>query len=311
MPGQMSAFNIAYTETFSRDQRRFIAERSLLADLTLTVAEIARQPFNNPQLETHRVKGAQPGVMTSYVGNQQHRVIWFKAGQTAVLLLFDLHDAAYRRAGRQRVRFEGEGAVHVVEEQLAVADAAPAGNRDALTGPGPFDPWDDGLLAEVGFPDHEINLLREVRDDNGVLALQRFMTPEGFERALQVATAASESEVRGLASPVSAADEATVVEEQFGEEVQKRVLAGADSRVALIAPEDIDSVLSLPIEDWMVFLHPEQRALVDRRVQWTRPRHRRRRHWQDRRRRSQSSSASDRRLQSALHDLHPHAAEGP
>ncbi len=118
----MSAFSIVYSETFARDQRRFVAQRDLLADLTLTVAEIARQPFKNPQLETHRVKGAQPGVMTSYVGNQ-HRVIWLKAGQTAVLLLFDRHDEAYRRAGRLRVSFGGNDAVQIVEQQAVREDA--------------------------------------------------------------------------------------------------------------------------------------------------------------------------------------------
>jgi hypothetical protein len=44
----VSTFSIVYSETFARDQRRFVAQRDLLADLTLTVAEIARQPFKNP-----------------------------------------------------------------------------------------------------------------------------------------------------------------------------------------------------------------------------------------------------------------------
>src|SRR4051794_37817741 len=147
----MSTFNIAYTETFTRDQRRFVAQRDVLADLTVTVAEIAQQPFKNPRLQTHRVRGAQAGVVTSYVGNQQHRVIWFKAGQTAVLLLFDRHDEAYRRASRLRVSFDGANAVRVVEEAGRTVGAGRGDGRDARSGPAPFDPWDNALLAEVGF----------------------------------------------------------------------------------------------------------------------------------------------------------------
>ena len=260
----MSAFSIVYSDTFARDQRRFVAQRDLLADLTLTVAEIARQPFKNPQLETHRVKGAQPGVMTSYVGSQQHRVIWLKAGQTAVLLLFDRHDEAYRRAGRLRVSFDGDDAVQIVEQQVAAADAGTAAPGLRSPGPAPFDPWDNTLLREIGFAEHEINLLREARDDSGVLGLQRFLSPEAFERAIQVATAESEDDVRAVGAPALAPEETTPDESVVGEQVQERVAAGTAGLASILA-EDIAAVLSRPIEDWMVFLHPDQRALVERR----------------------------------------------
>ena len=258
------AYRLVYTDSFVKDQRRFVKDQQLLADLCHTVAEISRQPFTNPQLETHRVRGAQAGVMTSYVGNQQHRVIWFKANQTAFLLLFDRHDEAYRRAVRRRVDLDGEDGVRVVELQAADPGGVAPDARPARTGPGPFDPWDDALLGASGFAPHEINLLREARDDDGVLALQRYLAPASFERALQAAVAASEDEIRALAAPVKAPDELAPDETRFAEQVEARVLAGAGG-VALLAAEDIESVLTRPIEDWMVFLHPDQRRLVDRR----------------------------------------------
>jgi hypothetical protein len=258
------AYRIAYTDTFTRDQRRFATDRQLLADLALTVAEISRQPFKNPQLETHRVKGAQPGVMTSYVGTRQHRVIWFRAGQTAVLLLFDRHDEAYRRASRLRVAFSGEEAIVVSE---AAAPVEPSEHRPVAPAAvrGPFDPWDDALLADVGFAPHEINLLRDARSDDGLLGLQRYLSPQSFELALQVAVASSEDEVRALATAIHEPDEPSPDEEAFGAEVEERVRAGAEGTVAVARPEEFEAVLTKPIEDWMVFLHPDQRRLVDRR----------------------------------------------
>ncbi len=259
------AYRLAYTETFARDQRRFATQRQLLADLALTVAEISRQPFKNPLLESHRVKGAQAGVMTSYVGNQQHRVIWFKAGQTAVLLLFDRHDEAYRRAVRLRVEFDDENAVQVLEQHATEAVEEPTFAPASHDAPAPFDPWDDALLGEIGFAPHEINLLRETRDEDAILEPQRYLAPNSFEVALRVATASSESEVRSVAAPAPAPDEPTIDEEQFGESVEQRVLADGEGRVAILAPEAVENVLTRPIEDWMVFLHPEQRRLVERR----------------------------------------------
>jgi superfamily I DNA/RNA helicase len=265
----MSSFDVAYrlvyTDSFLKDQRRFVKDQQLLADLCLTVGEISRQPFKNPQLETHRVRGAQAGIMTSYVGNQQHRVIWFKANQTAFLLLFDRHDEAYRRAVGRRVGLDGEDGVRVVELQAADPRESTADARATHATPGPFDPWDDLLLAVAGFAPHEINLLREARDDDGVLALQRYLAPASFELALQVALAASEDEVRVLAAPVAAPEELAPDETLFAEQVEERVLAGAGGSVALLDASDIESVLTRPIEDWMVFLHPDQRRLVDRR----------------------------------------------
>ncbi len=265
MSGFDIAYRLVYTDSFVKDQRRFVKDHQLLADLCLTVGEISRQPFQNPQLQTHRVRGAQAGVMTSYVGNQQHRVIWFKANQTAFLLLFDRHDEAYRRAVKRRVDLEGEDGVRVVELPAAGPRDVFAGARPAQTAPSPFDPWDDALLVAAGFAAHEINLLREVRDDDGVLALQRYLAPASFECALQVALAASEDDVRALAKPAAAPDKPAPDETRFAEQVEERVLAGGEGRFALLAAEDIESVLTRPIEDWMVFLHPDQRRLVDRR----------------------------------------------
>ncbi len=265
MTGFDIAYRLVYTDSFIKDQRRFVKDHQLLADLCLTVGEISRQPFQNPQLQTHRVRGAQAGVMTSYVGNQQHRVIWFKANTTAFLLLFDRHDEAYRRAIKRRVDLEGQEGVRVVELHADDPREVTPGARPARATPGPFDPWDNALLAAAGFAPHEINLLRDARDDDGVLALQRYLAPASFELALQVALAESEDVVRALAAPATAPDEPAAEETRFAEQVEERVLAGADGLVAMLAAEDIEAVLMRPIEDWMVFLHPDQRRLVDRR----------------------------------------------
>ena len=34
---------------------------------------------------------------------------------------------------------------------------------------------------------------------------------------------------------------------------------------SLLSPQGLQRLMSAPIEDWMIFLHPEQRALVERR----------------------------------------------
>jgi superfamily I DNA/RNA helicase len=38
-----------------------------------------------------------------------------------------------------------------------------------------------------------------------------------------------------------------------------------ETRVAVVAPQDVETVFTQPIEDWLVLMHPEQRSVVDRR----------------------------------------------
>ena len=203
--------------------------------------------------------------MTSYVGNQQHRVIWFKANQTAFLLLFDRHDEAYRRAVKRRVDLDGEDGVRVVELQAADPSEPPWRRARDACAPGPFDPWDDALLVAAGFAPHEINLLREARDDDGVLALQRYLAPASFELALQVALAASEDEVRALAAPAQRLRSRRRTRRSSPSRLKSVCSPAPAGAWRCSAASDIESVLTRPIEDWMVFLHPDQRRLVDRR----------------------------------------------
>jgi hypothetical protein len=254
--------SVVFTETFAKDQRRFAEDAKLAADLLATVTEIGRDPFHNAALQTHAVKGAPSGVMTSYVGRQQHRVIWFKAGDHAVLLLFDRHDDAYRRVRRLKIDVDDVEGV-TITEFAADADAlAPTPARaDTDAAPAPFDPWDDAILTAAGFAAHEINLLREVRDDDGVLDLQRYVSPEAFERAVQTATASSEAEVLALGQPDLPP---TPEDETLAAHVETGVVEGR-GHLVVVADEDLESILSRPIEDWMLFLHPDQQALVERR----------------------------------------------
>ena len=254
------SYRIAMGPDFVKDQRRFSEQPAVLADLLETVTELASQPFHNPRLQTHKVRGAQSGVMTSYVGSHPHRVIWFHAKQTIMLLLFDRHDEAYRRAERVKVSLDsGENVTIEITEQASVSkDAVRTPAPIGATGPAPFDPWDDTLLGEAGFASHEINILRDVRDEDGLSEAQRFLSPESFDLALSVLLARSDHDVRSLGAALvdDGADPHVV------EAVERSVDADESSTIVSVPPSDLQAVLVRPIEDWMVFLHPDQRELV-------------------------------------------------
>ena len=82
----------------TKDARRTV-------DLMQTLAELARQPFGNPKLQSHRMHNAEGKTYISYVGGPKgQRLIWRLIGKrTIALLLFGEHDPIERQAERLRL----------------------------------------------------------------------------------------------------------------------------------------------------------------------------------------------------------------
>ncbi len=64
--------------------------------------DLARQPFNNPSLQTHAMKGVTGEKrFISYVGGSKgRRLIWSRFNRAIVLLLYGEHDVVERKAER-------------------------------------------------------------------------------------------------------------------------------------------------------------------------------------------------------------------
>ena len=124
----------------------------------------------------------------------------------------------------------------------------------ALTERSMLEHWTDRELADAGFDKEEINRLRRT-------------TEETFSELWSGADNARVDLILECweQSPHSwriLCDDA-YEHERFREAIVERgALAGLSS---LLSPAEFQRLRSAPIEEWMIFLHPDQRALVDRR----------------------------------------------
>lgn len=261
------------TQTYDDSVRRYVTNTQVKAALFDTLQALVEDPFNHPRLSTHRVKRAQGETYVSDVGGRKgKRLIWRRVGQrTIVLLLVGEHDATYRRAENLRLEIDD------VEERLRVYDADPStGERRPyqelrLVEGTLFMAYGDAELLQFGFDEREVSALRRLDSENELLSLEGLMreaawqlainlylygNPEGEEAA---AAAAAEREDAEARLPEPAPDEAS--ERELAKELRR---ASSRAEFAPVEPEELAEVLTKPIEDWMIFLHPDQARLAER-----------------------------------------------
>lgn len=240
------------------------------AALLETLTQLRIRPFQNPKLQTHYVGTALNGkkIYSSDVGGRasDRRLVWQLFNDTIVVLLYGTH-AVQRRAKRMRIDFDpAERVVTVFEQTESSGGERPYHVARDQVGK-LFMSWTDSELNSYGLPEPTVQVLRRVQTESELLDLQDAMAPPHFELAYNLiahghpepeeAALALANEVRALADQ----PEPTPEDVDLGRKL-------ADPKIGALfistEPEFLKEILSKPIEDWMIFLHPEQRAITSR-----------------------------------------------
>jgi hypothetical protein len=185
--------------------------------------------------------------------NMDLRVIVLREGDRHVMMYVDHHDAAYRWAERRRVEAHPvTGAAQLVEMRERVEEARPlAAVADVPQErylPPLFQNLTDEDLLRVGVPPDWIADVRRASQDD-VMELVDHLPEEAMEALLEYVTS---GELPAPAGPAAGAD-------PFAH-------PDAQRRFRLVADEEtLAQALERPWEEWLVFLHPSQRAAVERR----------------------------------------------
>lgn len=243
------------------------------ADLLDALAELRLQPFRNPRLQTHDVGKALNGktVFSSDVGGRRsdRRLIWQIFNKTIVVLLYGTH-AVQERAKRMRIAFDPNDRVVTVYEQAPDSGVERSYEVQRQQVGRLFMAWTDHELRAFGFPEHVVVALRSLDTDDELLALESSLSAADFERAFNLLAFGDpngEEAARTVRDAEAAAlTEATEPEPTPEDREIERELSDP-RRGALftrVEPDFLKEVLGRPIEDWMIFLHPDQRQVVTR-----------------------------------------------
>lgn len=267
-----------------------------------TFLELRSDPYNSARLSTHKIGRALNGkdLFASDVGGRKsdRRVVWQMVNRTLVLLLYGTHKI-YDRAKRMRIDFDDEQQRVVVYEKSPGTDRDQPhrgrqanGNRQEIPGR-LFMAWTDEELRSFGFPDAAVTHLRRLNTDDELLEMEAELGAY-CETAINL-VAHGYPEVPN-SEPVDRADDGPASrdtqQEQEKQEAPERQQTrdhgiGSHTAAPIVTQDDIElearladdhagywftssdpeflaEVIGHPIEDWMIFLHPDQRSAVKR-----------------------------------------------
>jgi hypothetical protein len=223
-----------------------------------SVFDLQMDPTGNG-LQLHRVdKSKDPHFWSARV-NRDIRLVVHKTGESMLVAYVGHHDDAYAWAERRRIEAHPRtGAVQIVEVRARVEEVAPPSSFDFVV-PEPakgakpaapvvlFAALDDEALLSIGVPPDWLADVRAASED-GFFALAAHLPAEASEALLEYAATGR------LPAPMLA----TAAADPFAHPDALR-------RIRLITgQEELEQALAFPWEKWGVFLHPSQRALVER-----------------------------------------------
>ena len=279
MPGSEIEFRIA--DTFTASLTRLSGEEQKAAKIT--AFELQMNPAQ-PGMRFHRIDGAKDGNFWSVRVSRDLRLIVHKTGARLLLCYVDHHDAAYRWAERRRIgRHPRTGAAQMVEIREKVLEIEVP--RYVEAGPTAGETTDDVRRIFIDIPEDDLlgygvpsEWLDDVKQatEESLLDLSDHLPAEAAEALLDLATGGSPTRPMTFASrsptqedrppaqrSVRPADSrpppaATEHPDPFAHpDAQRRFRVMANA-------EELRRALDHPWDQWIVFLHPEQRRIVER-----------------------------------------------
>lgn len=224
----------------------------------------------SPGINYETIKAARDPNLRSVRIDQDWRGIVFKPeqGDLYILLHVDHHDDAYRWAERRKMAVNPvTGALQLVSleaiEQPHAQDAASAATAEqsavgSIAGGDPlFAELPDEALVQLGTPVELLPLVRRIRNEQELDAIQAQLPVEAYEGLFLVAAGDSVSRILN--------ERETRVDRAYDRSDFVAALDSAESQsrfVVVSSDAEMTAILNAPLAQWRVFLHPVQRKLA-------------------------------------------------
>jgi mRNA-degrading endonuclease RelE of RelBE toxin-antitoxin system len=214
-----------------------------------------------PGLQMHRIdKSKDPNFWSARVGRDL-RLILHKTASSILVAYVDHHDRAYDWAVRRRIEAHPRtGAVQIVEVRERVEEGRPdlfaaseqieAPAETAAPSPSLFAALSAEDLLWVGVPEDWTQAVSAATEDR-FYALADHLPAEAAEALLEYAAT-------GILQPPAPVRPADVATDPFRHPDARRRFLTVESA------DELKAALDAPWDKWSVFLHPSQRAVVER-----------------------------------------------
>ena len=205
-----------------------------------------------PGFRMHRIEGTRDRNLRSARVNQDIRIIVHQSGDSMTLCYVDHHDDAYKWAhGRRMEAHPHTGAMQIVEIHETVREIeVPVyveAERQAPPKPRPAAGMPDDQLLSYGVPVEWLGSVREA-DEDDLLDIASHLPEEAGEALLQIAAGGTPQPALPVPAGADPFDHP---------DAMRRFRVMRDI-------EELAQALDYPWDRWSIFLHPAQRAIVER-----------------------------------------------
>ncbi len=236
-----------------------------------TVFDLQVNP-SNPGLRFHKLESIRDPNFSSVRVSRDIRIIVHRGTRSLMACYVDHHDKAYQWASRRRLETHPTtGAAQFVEiretverfasstvpDELRVKRSAASGFAgDEIVGTTAREPESPPLFVDVsdeellayGVPNDWIQEIRKITSDDEALDVASHLPEEASEALLRIAT--------GDKPPIPS---------QVSADIDPFEHPDAKRRFRIMANKDeLERALDYPWEKWTIFLHPDQRHIVER-----------------------------------------------
>lgn len=213
-----------------------------------------------PGLNYERIKGARDPHFRSVRIDDSYRGVIFKpdTGNVYMLLWVDTHDNAYAWAKNKVCHIHPEtGSLQVYD--VVVAHGEGQGDLQP-EGPALFQAISERHLKRFGVPEELIPLVRSFQSQEELERASESLPQEAYEALFFLAEGFTVDEV---AQDMEMAAPKRVDTEDYAKALEK---PESKQRFYVVDDElELAAILHAPLEKWRVFLHPSQRAMVEKR----------------------------------------------
>ena len=205
----------------------------------------------NPSMQFHRLDRAKDPHFWSVRVNRDIRLIVHRTESSFMLCYVDHHDSAYKWARRRKLETHPKtGAAQLVEIRETVREISIPSyvveDRPAPPKPPLFADVPEDDLLSLGVPVEWLDDVRQA-DEDTVLELADHLPGEAAEALLELATGGTPQVALPIAPDADPFDHP---------DAQRRFRVMQDV-------EELKLALEYPWEKWTIFLHPEQRQIVE------------------------------------------------
>lgn len=235
----------------------------------MTFVSKFRQNPTLPGYNYEKIRNARDKRLRSVRVDDACRCILLRPekGNVYMLLWVDRHDDAYAWARKRRCEIDpATGGIHIV-----VVEEDPAMETNASPQPASagclWETLRDEDLAALGVPESLYGRVRSIRAAEDLAALKESLPSAGYESLLFLDAEEPLADVISLYQSCVRPDDGDSAQARTDPEDFASALRTPHSRQQFFVNPDetaLAAMLDAPLEKWRVFLHPSQRALVER-----------------------------------------------